>query len=122
MVNVIQVKNHKKSALDRVNSLLDNLQNKSDVRMYKPLSSTFCQLELPTRVASFFQRPRGDLKEHQETAVVWDKNVYIEPAAGEKIKKMSKKEEQKEEQKFPGHLNQSLGKRAQSRFQLEEYP
>lgn len=116
MANVIQIKNHKKSALDRVNSLLDNLQNKTEVRTYQPLSSNFCQLELPTRVASFFQRPRGDLKEHQETAVVLDKNVYMEPAAGGKTMKMSKKVEQNEELKFPAQLNQSLGKRAQSKF------
>lgn len=71
---------------------------------------------MPTRVASFFQRPRGDIKEHQETAVKLNKNVYIEPATGDKTRIMSKKEEQKDELKFPAQLNQSLGKRAQSTF------
>lgn len=116
MVNVIQVKNHKKSALHRVNSLLDDLTCKSEMRTFQPLSSKFYQVELPTRVASFFQKPRGDTKEHQETAVKLDKNVYMEPATCDKTRKMSKKEEQKEELKFPAQLNQSLGKRAQSRF------
>jgi hypothetical protein len=86
------------------------------MRAYQPLSSKFCQVELPTRVASFFQRPKGDIKEHQETAVKLDKSVYMEPAVGDKTRKTSKKEEQKEELKFPAQVNQSLGKRAQSTF------
>lgn len=105
MANVIQAKSYKKSALDRVNSLLDNFSSKSEMRTYQPLSSKFCQVELPTRVASFFQRPKGEAKDHQETAIKLDKNVYMEPAAVDKTQKMSKKEEQKDERKFPAQLN-----------------
>lgn len=105
MANVIQLKNQKKSTLDRVNSLLDNFTSKSDMRTYQPLSSKFCQVELPTRVASFFQKPLRDAKEHQETAVKLDKNVYMESVAVDKTRNMSKKEDQKDELKFPAQLN-----------------